>query len=297
MTGATGFVGQTLLRQARAGGWQVRALARKPQAAQDGVTWIAGALEDEAALVELIEGCDAVIHVAGVVNAPDKAGFEAGNVAGTLAVVEATRKAGVARFIHVSSLAAREPDLSIYGWSKAKAETVVAASGLDWTIVRPPGIFGPGDRDNLDLFKMAQMGFVLLPPEGRASWIEVSDLARLLLALVPSSKARAQIYEADDGREGGWSNREYAKAIGWAVGKRVSTLRVPPMLLRLGARLDRLLRGNGAKLTADRAAYFCHPDWVIDPAKRPPPDVWQPLIKTREGLKATAAAYRAAGWL
>jgi hypothetical protein len=68
-------------------------------------------------------------------------------------------------------------------------------------------------------------------------------------------------------------------------------------VLRVGARADRLLRGDKAKLTADRAAYFCHPDWVVDPAHAVPPDLWQPRIATPEGLAATAQWYRAQGWL
>jgi uncharacterized protein YbjT (DUF2867 family) len=297
VTGATGLVGHALVRRAIVEGWQVRALTRSPQPAMDGVTWVSGSLETPEALLELVTGSDAVVHVAGVVNAPDRAGFEAGNVAGTLAIVEAARKAGVARFIHVSSLTAREPELSHYGWSKAKAETIVAASGLDWTMIRPPAVYGPGDRDMLDMYRIAKRGFVLLPPAGQISVIEVSDLARLLLAVIPVLEARAQIYEADDGRAGGWSYREYGKAIGWAVGKPVSTVSAPRALLQLAAWGDRLLRRRSARLSADRVSYFCHPDWVIDPAKRPPPEIWQPAVKTREGLKATAAAYRAAGWL
>ncbi|PND82491.1 epimerase, partial [Escherichia coli] len=77
-----------------------------------GVTWVAGALDDAASLVALVEGADAVIHIAGVVNAPDKAGFVAGNIEGTRAVVSATE---TRRLVHVSSLSAREPQLSMYG--------------------------------------------------------------------------------------------------------------------------------------------------------------------------------------
>ena len=71
-----------------------------------------------------------MIHVAGVVNAPDAAGFEAGNVIGTGAVLAAAERAGIARFVHVSSLSAREPQLSQYGASKARSEALVAASPL-----------------------------------------------------------------------------------------------------------------------------------------------------------------------
>jgi nucleoside-diphosphate-sugar epimerase len=297
ITGGTGFVGQSVIRRARTEGFEVRALARSSQAPIKGVTWIEGALDRPDALEELCRGSDAIIHVAGVVNAPNRTDFEAGNVAGTLAMVEAARAAGVERFIHVSSIAAREPDLSLYCATKAKAETIVAASGLDWTMVRPPAVYGPGEKDILDLFRMAKRGFVMLPPGGQMSLIEVSDLARLLIDLIPVSGARSQIYEADDGRDGGWSQREFGKAIGNAIGKSVATISAPPWLMRLAAWGDRLIRRDGAKLTADRVAYLCHPDWVIDPAKRPPPEIWQPAVVTRAGLKATANAYRLAGWL
>jgi uncharacterized protein YbjT (DUF2867 family) len=297
VTGATGFVGQAVLALAREQGWHVRALARSAQRPRDGVSWISGTLDQAEALDELMQGCDAVLHIAGVVNAPDLASFEAGNVAGTLAVVGAARAAHVARFIHVSSLAAREPQLSHYGATKAKAEQIVQASGLDWTMVRPPAVYGPGDRDNLELFRMAKRGFVPLPPPGRLSLIHVSDLARLILALIPAGETRAQIYEPDDGIADGWTHRSFAKAIGWALGKNVIALSLPRTVMLAGAKADRLFRGKNARLTIDRVNYFCHPDWVADPARAVPPHVWQAAVTSRDGLKATAAAYRAAGWL
>ena len=297
MTGSSGFVGQVALRLALSQGWHVRALVRSPQASLEGVTWVSGALDSPEALADMARECDAILHIAGVVNAPDVAGFEAGNVAGTLAVVEAARAANVERFIHVSSLAAREPQLSDYGATKAKAEVIVQASGLDWTMVRPPAVYGPGDRDNLELFKMAKLGFVTLPPAGRMSLIHVDDLARLLLAVIPFAEARAKIYEPDDGVAGGWTHQSFAKAIGWALGKNIATLSLPRAVMMAGAKLDRLVRGSKARLTADRVSYFCHPDWVADPERAVPVEIWSPKVTTREGLKATAEAYRLAGWL
>lgn len=297
ISGATGFVGQTLTAAALAQGWQVRALTRRPQAPRARLEWIEGSLETPAALRSLALGAHAVIHVAGVVNAPDIAGFEAGNVAGTAAMLAAARDAGVHRFIHVSSLAAREPALSAYGASKARAEALVLASGLETSLVRPPAIYGPGDRDMLDLFKMARSGLMLMPPAGRMSALHVEDLAQLLLALVRARATDGALFEADDGRANGWSHAEFARAIGTAMRRRVLPLSMPRALLGLAARGDRLIRGNGARLTPDRVAYFCHPDWVIDPARRPPAALWQPEIETPTGLAATADAYRAAGWL
>jgi len=297
VTGATGFVGQTLIGLALEQGLAVQALTRRPRVSTSAVRWVDGALERPETLSALILGADAVIHVAGVVNAPDKAGFERGNIAGTAAMLIAARAAGVGRFVHVSSLSAREPSLSNYGWSKAEGERLVENSGLDWTIVRPPAIYGPGDREILDVFKAAKLGVVPLPPQGRFSVIEVSDLGRLLLALAITEAAVGTIIEPDDGLENNWTHKEFAKAIGQAVGKNVRPLHLPRRLLGVAARTDRLLRRNGAKLTADRVAYLCHPDWTADPAKRPDPALWMPQVETIAGLAATARWYREAGWL
>lgn len=298
ITGGTGFVGGTLVRHAVMRGHKVRALTRRPQAPSNSVRWIDGALDRLDALARLVEGADAVIHVAGVINARDRDAFAAGNIEGTLNMVEAAKAAGVRRLVHVSSLAAREPELSDYGWSKARAEQIVGASGLDWTTVRPPAVYGPGDREMLELFKMAKRGLMLLPPPGRISVIEVSDLSRLLLTLVGIEETLTDTYEPDDGVPGGWSHEEFAQAIGNAVGrKHVRTLSLPKGMLRFGARLDKLFRRSRAKLTLDRVGYFSHPDWVADPARRVPAELWRPHIDTHAGLKATAVAYRAAGWL
>lgn len=240
---------------------------------------------------------DAVIHVAGVINAPDAAGFEAGNVTGTLSMLAAATAAGTRRFVHVSSLAAREPDLSQYGASKARSEELVQGSGLDWVIVRPPAVYGPGDRETLELFKMAKSGLILLPPRGRLSLIHVDDLARLLLSVAERDDPNQEVLEPDDGRANGWTHREFASALGRAVGRRAVSLATPRPLLRFGAAVDRFVRRDKAKLTPDRAAYFCHPDWVVSSSSAPAKNVWSPEIATEQGLAQTAEWYRAEGWL
>ena len=229
--------------------------------------------------------------------APDRAAFHDCNALGTEAVVAAAEAAGVQRFIHVSSLAAREPGLSDYGWSKAEAERSVAASGLSWSMVRPPAIYGPGDLEMLELFRMARAGVVLLPPAGRLSIIEASDLARLLLDLVPARDMGGRIFEADDNRPDGWDHREFAQLLAAAVGRRALALPVPAAVLRLASRADTLIRRGRAKLTADRVRYFCHPDWVVRADARPPASLWTPAIDTAAGLKATARWYRERGLL
>lgn len=296
ITGGTGFVGGHVIDQALAAGHGVRALARRAQPPRDGVTWIMGALDDPAAISTLVSTADAVIHIAGAVTAPDRAAFAAANIDGTNHVVDAARTWVVRRFVHVSSLAAREPALSDYGWSKAGAETLVEHSGLDWTIVRPPGVYGPGDMDQRDLFRAAaRLGVVPLPPHGRLSIIHVADLAHLLLALAGAEGDHAT-YEPEDSA-GPLRYADFARAIGRAVGRRVLPLALPAALLRAAARGDRMVRGTRAKLTDDRVAYMLHPDWAADPARRPPAALWQARITAADGLSDTARWYRAHGLL
>lgn len=296
LTGATGFVGGALLDAAGAAGVSVRALARAPQPPRDGVRWVAGDLADAAALARLIEGADAVVHVAGLTRG-NAAAFEAANVAGTRAVLDAADAAGVARLVLVSSLAAREPELSAYGASKARAEALVRCSASDWTIVRPPAVYGPRDTEMLELFRAARWGVVPVPRRGRASLIHVADLARLLLALASGGETRAATLEPDDGRDGGWEHGELARLIGAAVGRKPLVLRAPPPVLRAAALADTALRGGRARLTPDRARYLSHPDWVVGAAAKPPETLWRPAIAAPAGLAATARWYRQNGWL
>lgn len=303
VTGGTGFVGQATIEVLSRLNLPVRALARtvpagSPQDSANGIDWISGNLADDAALKRLVTGADAIIHIAGLTNTPDPAQFEIANVEGTRRLLSAAQAANVRRFVFVSSLSAREPHLSSYGASKAQAEQVVAQSGTDWTIIRPPAVYGPRDKDMFELFRSATYGFVPLPPAGRTSLIHVQDLAELLVAMIPASSAvSGQTFDPDDGREGGWSHKEMARAIGDAVNRKVIAPHMPKMVLQGAARLDRLIRGDNAKLTADRVGYMTHPDWVVSSGSAVPPSIWTPAIDTRDGMAATAQWYREQGWL
>jgi uncharacterized protein YbjT (DUF2867 family) len=296
VTGGTGFVGRHLLRSAIDAGHDVRALTRGWKPPEDEISWVDGALDRPESLRKLVTNADAVIHVAGVING-SRNQFEAVNIGGTAAVIDAARHAGVRRFIHISSLAAREPELSAYGWSKAKSEKLVASSGLEWTIIRPPAIYGPGDRETLELFKMARRGFVALPPPGHFSIIHVEDLCRLILTVIDEPDTVAETYEPDDGRENGWQHKHFARTLSRVFGKRAATMAMPRAMLHGLSHIDRLVRRGGAKLTADRVRYFCHPDWVVTAERKPPAELWEPQIRTPSGLKATADWYLQEKWL
>jgi nucleoside-diphosphate-sugar epimerase len=144
---------------------------------------------------------------------------------------------------------------------------------------------------------MAKLGVMLMPPRGRVSLIHADDLASLLLALASPDAPISCLVEADDGKPHGWTHREFARALAAAVGTKATVISSPGILLRLAARADQLLRGEKAKLTVDRAAYFSHRNWVVEPKRAVPGDLWQPQITTAQGLKDTAAWYREQGWL
>src|SRR5438309_149414 len=289
----------------RPGAWSVASstamerglMISREQPPRVAINWIEGDLSSRDALEQLVLDADAIIHVAGTINAPNALGFEQGNVAGTLAMLAAATAGGIQRFVHVSSLAAREPKLSLYGASKARAEELVHSSGLNWAIVRPPAVYGPGDKETLELFRMARLGLMLMPPKGRVSVIHADDLARLLLALAVPSVPSNILVEPDDGKPGGWTHREFARALAAAVGTRPAILSSPGILLRAAAHLDQWWRGERAKLTTDRAAYFAHRNWVVEPKRACPPQLWQSRIETVEGLGQTADWYREQGWL
>lgn len=302
ITGATGFVGKATLEAALNKGLQVRALTRRNQHDRARVEWVLGTLESDDALAHLVNGVDAVIHVAGLTNTPDTSEFDRANVVGTERMIAGARKAGVKRFVFVSSLSAREPDLSAYGASKARAEELVLASDLDWTIVRPPAVYGPHDKDMFELFRSAKYGIVPVPPRGKTSLIHVEDLARLLVALaIPTEASRmtfGQVYEPWDDNAYGYDHSELAKMIGEAVGRpQVLAPKVPEPLLQIGAKIDKALRGHKAKLTEDRVGYMVHPDWVCDLRKAPPISLWQAIWTGPDGLKMTAEWYKERGWL
>ncbi len=256
------------------------------------MTWIAGTLADPG---DLCAGAEAVIHVAGIINARTRAEFDAGNVAGTASILAAARGSEVARFIHVSSLAAREPGLSDYGASKAAAERVVETSDSDWTIVRPPGVYGPGDRETLALFQLAARGLGVVPARGRVSMIEVTDLARALLA-VAAAPADRRVHEVSDNTP--VDHATLARILGTAVGRRVRLVHVPGLGLLAGAAADTAwarLRGKLPRLSFDRARYLAHPDWTSHGDNLA--GLWAPQIGLAEGTAATAGWYRANGWL
>ncbi len=292
VTGATGFLGQHLLRHLNTAGHSVRALTRRPRADGPQLTWITGDLEDSDVLKSLVTDVDVVVHAAGAIKALNRKTFFKINRDGTRAVLEAAKATGVPKFILVSSLAARAPKLSPYAASKRGAELVAAdyADTLEVVILRPPAIYGPGDDETVRLFQMAVNGFVLAPASkaSRASLIHVGDAATAILACCEQVQLRPEaqlILEIDDGTPDGHSWHDLAVAAGLAAGRPVKIVHLPGIFVWIMGFIGTLkaeMTRSPAMLTLSKAPELLHQDWVITESG---PHEWHPKWTLEMGFK------------
>ena len=148
VTGGSGFVGSAVTHELLTRGYSVNALAHRGTLPSDGQNLhaVRGDVFDPAVLDRGMAGCDAVIHLVGMIMENPSKGitFERIHFEGTRAVVDASKRNGVARFIHMSALGTRPKAASRYHQTKWEAEQYVRNSNLEWTIFRPALIHGPG---------------------------------------------------------------------------------------------------------------------------------------------------------
>ena len=145
VTGGTGFVGTEITRRLIAIGVEVRCLSRRRQAVVAGSIPVSASLFDSGALERALRGCDAVIHLVGIISEVRDQTFERVHVEGTRRVLAAARATSVTRIVHMSAMGARENAVARYHQTKWAAEELVRHSCMDWTILRPSLIYGPGD--------------------------------------------------------------------------------------------------------------------------------------------------------
>ncbi len=305
ITGATGFIGRHLVK-ALEGRARLRLLSRRPDPSLERATAtvLRGALEDEEAVAALVAGADTVIHLAGAIRAPDRRSFETVNALATARLARIAAGAGVRRFLLVSSLAARAPGVSAYAWSKARAEEElrVHAGGMEIAVVRPPAVYGPGDRATFEIFRGLARGRLVLPAnrEARFSLIFVEDLAALLAHLGETTWPPDLLLEPDDGRPGGYSWQDLARLAEPHAGRPVRLLLLPRAVGRLIASTSEAIariRGGVPMLPVDKLGEFYHSDWLCRPEGLEKIGGWRPLVDFAEGVGRTLAWYRAAGWL
>lgn len=292
VTGGSGFIGRHLVRHLTDSGYRVRALTRRPPTQADDAEWVQGSLADSAKLDRLVGDASAVVHLAGAIKARDRAEFFHHNEGGTSAVVNAALRAAVPpAFVHVSSLAAREPHLSPYAASKRAAEQALQPllGKTKTVVVRPPAVYGPGDLETLRIFKMAAAGWIVVPaaPGARFSLIHVSDFVASVTALLGQDAPGADPYEVADAEPDGHSWAAVAAAAGAAVGRPARLVQIPVPLIYLAGAAGAAaswLTGRPTMLTWSKVGEIVHPDWR---ARARPIPGFTPRWTLAEGFKDT----------
>jgi 2-alkyl-3-oxoalkanoate reductase len=306
ITGGTGFIGRRIVARFSDRGWRVRALVRRPEPSlvQSGAELVHGALEDPASLEALVEAAQAVVHCAGAISARSKNEFVRVNRDGTAALAAAlVVQPRPPRLLLISSLAAREPGLSAYAASKRMAEDAVRetlAGKADFCIVRPPAVYGPGDRATLPIFRQIQRGLLFVPAaDARFSLLYVDDLAEIVARLLEAPRWDGAVMEPDDD-SGGYGWADVARIASAHLDRRVRTVPVPWLALWLPAACAQILGlvlRRAPMLTPGKLRELYHSDWTCRAAAGGPLPATSPRVTFDSGFAATLAWYMQRKWL
>jgi uncharacterized protein YbjT (DUF2867 family) len=242
VTGGSGVVGVGTVTELLKRGHEVRLLARhaKDDARQwpSGVTPIVGDVSDVASIRGAADGCDAVLHVAGIVEeSPPNVTFRRVNVEGTANIVAEAERAGVRRFVFVSSLGAQEGE-SEYHRSKREAERLVERFAGNWTICRPGNVYGPGDGQISVMLRLVRGVSPLVPKIGSGDqtfqpiWWE--DLAAALATVAERDDLAGQSLDLAGAEI--TSQNDLHVRMSRLTGRDVQSIPVPEMLATLGAK-------------------------------------------------------------
>jgi len=320
VTGGTGFIGWGLCEALRDANWTVRAVVRPSSSnpLPEGIERWDAPLE-AAAMASACAGAGVVYHLAGLTRARTLDDFLRVNAEGARQAALASREAGSFLAL-VSSQAAAGPGtpaqvrteahapapVSDYGRSKLAGERALHdIEGLRYAIVRPPGVYGPRDKDFLALFQAARRG--LMPRLGSAAkaytLAHVDDVVASLRAVAAAGiegRAAVQGETFFIGHPAPVTQGQLLSHVATAVGRRVRQVPLPILLLRVLAELGEaqaILTGRPALLNRSRFRELAAPGFVCSVDKIAAAIDWRASVEIQEGLVDTARWYRQAGWL
>ncbi len=305
LTGATGFVGGHLLNALKAYGYTINALTRRPQTQCDNVNWISGDLKDKTALKALIKDTDVIINVAGLVKAKSIDDFKEANTHAISSLLsEIHNQENPPHFIQISSITAREPHLSDYAASKHQGEKFIMddENVSKWTIIRPPGIYGPNDDETLKIFRMLKLRLALYPGNrhNRVSWIYVHDLVSAILKLMENEHFYGKTIEIDDGSDNGYSHQDFFDISSKIMNIKPIGISVPKFILKTAGHTNDIfgrILGYAPMVSAKKINELCHADWVCHNEDTNNIKGWQAEYDLNRGLLATLDWYKNNGYL
>jgi len=322
LTGGSGFVGSYVAEQLSELGHTVRALVRPSSDKRTlekikGLEFASGAVEKPDTLTAAVQGCEVVIHVAGLVKARSPAEFFAVNEQGTKNLLAAAETAGVKKFVYVSSLAAIGPSLdgkpvaddatpnpvSHYGKSKLAGERAVLAAKerLQVTVIRPPMVYGPRDHETLAFFTSVKNGVLPLLGDGQntLSMIYGEDCARAITLAAVTDTPSGRTYFVEDGNVYVWKSA--LAAVEKAMGKRAFVrVGLPMFVIQISAALSQVwgkLTNTAQMLTLDKVNELKQPHWVCSGEGARKELGWVPQTMWEAGVQKAADWYRAEKWL
>ncbi|MBM3325290.1 MAG: NAD-dependent epimerase/dehydratase family protein [Calditrichaeota bacterium] len=322
LTGGTGFVGSHLAEEMTRAGWRVRALVRRPEKPR----WLRdmdveitkGDVEEPSSLQPALKGVELVLHCAGLTKANRRSEYMKANAQGTQALVEASVRVGVRRFVYCSSQAAAGPatnarprveedvpePITDYGVSKLEGERAVRNCGgqIEWMILRPPAVFGPRDEQFLPLFRMIKKyrRYPSFGHEERAySWIFVRDLVSALRLAAETETGLNETYFVADGTPVSW--RKISEIAAALYGSRVRplpglSLPVLQVIALLSEGVARL-QGKAALFNRQKFHEILAAGWVVSSQKIQQRLGFRCRIPLADAVRETAHWYEEQGWL
>ncbi len=269
LTGSTGFIGSHLLNVLLANKYRVRILVRSTSSKiinHPNVEIIVGDLHNQSSLSRLTSQVDSIIHCAGRVRGASAAPFIYDNVTGTKNIISAANHVNDSRFILVSSLSAREPNISHYANSKHACESELKQSNLkQWTIIRPPAVYGPGDKELKPVFDWMKRGILWAPGSAKQlfSLLHITDLSQLIISQLNQIIDVQNTIEPDDGNQYSWPLIQQISEC--FFNRKIRMLQVPSPILSLAAHSNVLLSkplNYSPMLTPGKVRELLHQNWV-----------------------------------
>mgnify|MGYP000630991989 CR=1 FL=1 len=321
VTGASGLVGGRLARLLVARRHTVRCLVRSHSRTDHlsclPIEYVRGDVTQPESLAAAVDGVDWVFHAAGLIKARDADEFRRINAGGTGNLLEACarRERPPEAVVVVSSLAAAGPSrdghpvsederprpISSYGRSKLEAERIAETYGdrLRVAIIRPPAVYGPGDRETLALFRIAALGIApRLVSRQDLSLVHVDDLARGLIAAAERAPACTRVYNIAHPEV--IPIAELTRLMAESVGRAPVVVPVPRsamLLIAAAFDLDKRLRGKTHVFDSEKPLDFAQRGWVCSTDRAREELGFEAVIDVRRGIAETGAWYRENGWL